>query len=151
MLTTNCRAANDLDFKAVTQGRGSLGRNLAVALTAGMVVGGIAYAFSRSWWIAVTAGVGLFAISVYSNLMFFRRVRRYEFPRTDSKAVEILEVSADRILDVEPVGDNAPAFCFFVVYTMGDDLYHGSVLVLMMTSLLILIIKKSMLLSNDPR
>ena len=60
------------------------------------------------------AGVGLFAISVYSNLMFFRKVRRYEALRTDSKAVEMFEVSADRILDVEPVGDNGPAFCFFV-------------------------------------
>src|SRR5215831_6406713 len=115
MLTINCRAANDLDLKAMTQGHGALGRNLAtISIPAGIGVGGIAYALSRSCSIAVAAGVGLFAISLYSNLTFFRKVRRCEFLKTDSKAVEVLEVSADRVLDVEPVGDNAPALCFFV-------------------------------------
>jgi hypothetical protein len=115
MLTISRRAANDLDLRAMTQGRGALGRNLAtISVPAGIVVFGIAYAFSRSWWIAVAAGVGLFAISLYSNLIFFRKVRRGELLRTQSRAVEVLEVSADRVLNVEPVGDNAPAYCFFV-------------------------------------
>jgi hypothetical protein len=115
MLAIRHRAANDLDLRAVTQGRGTLQRNVAtLSAPAGIVVGGIAYAFSRSWWIAVAAGVGLFGLSLCSNLMFFRRVRRCESLRADSTAVEVLEVSANRVLDVEVVGDNEPAFCFFV-------------------------------------
>jgi hypothetical protein len=115
MLAISHRAANDLDLRAVTQGRGTLQRNVAtLSAPAGIVVGGIAYAFSRSWWIAVAAGVGLFGLSLCSNLMFFRRVRHCESLRADSTAVEVLEVSANRVLDVEVVGDNEPAFCFFV-------------------------------------
>lgn len=115
MLTIEFRAANDLDIRAMTEGRGALGRNLAtISLPAGIVAGGIAYAFSRSWWFAAAAGIGLFAISTYSNIVFFRKVRRWEFRRTDSKAVKVLEVVADRVLDVEPIGDDAPALCFFM-------------------------------------
>jgi hypothetical protein len=65
----------------------------------------------------------------------------------------VLEIVASAILAGPQTASNHSRLYFpdGYVYTMGDDRYHGSVLVLMMTSLLILIIKKSALLSNDPR
>ena len=65
----------------------------------------------------------------------------------------ILEIFASTILAGAQTASDHSRLYFpdGYVYTMGDDLYHGSVLVLMMTSLLILTIKKSAILSNDPR
>jgi hypothetical protein len=115
LLNIKYRAANDLDLRTIRQGRGSFGRNVAtVSLPFGIVACAVVYVIWHSWWSASAVGIGLFAASAYSNLAFFRNIKRWEFLRTDSKAVEVLEVSADRVLDVEPVGDNAPALCFFV-------------------------------------
>ena len=65
----------------------------------------------------------------------------------------VLEIVASTILAGAQTASDHSRLYFpdGYVYTMGDDLYHGSVLVLMMTSLLILTIKKSAILSNDPR
>jgi hypothetical protein len=115
MLTINYRAANDVDLLTIRQGRGSLGRNLTtVSVPIGIFTFGLVYAIWHSWWSAGAVGIGLFTASVYSNLAYFRKIELGEFLKTDSKAVEVLEVSADRVLDIEPVGDNGPALCFFV-------------------------------------
>jgi uncharacterized membrane protein len=108
----------DRDFKAMTKGRGSLGRNvLIVAPAMGAVIFAVAYAVSRSVIVAAAVGGGLCAASVISNVLFFREVRRRESRKNDSHSVEVTEVEATRVVDVEHLGSHGPAFCFFV----GDD------------------------------
>jgi len=114
MITVRYRAANDLDLKALTEGRGSLVRNLVTAsLPAAAIAFGVAYLIWRSLRAASVVAVSLFAASLISNISFFRKVRRRSLT-ADTAAVEVFEVSADRVLDIEPLGDNAPALCFFV-------------------------------------
>jgi hypothetical protein len=65
----------------------------------------------------VTAGAVatlLLLTSLISNIRFFSNVRRRLDLTKDTNAVELFEVSASQVLDLEALGDNAPAFCFFV-------------------------------------
>ena len=109
------RAANDLDIKALAHERGSLGRNIATVSLPGVVIAfGTVYAMWRS---AVTASIiaaCLFLASLLSNIRFFRNVKRRESFKKDANAVEVFEVSASNVLDLEPIGDDCPALCFFV-------------------------------------
>lgn len=115
MLTIDHRAATDHDLSALTKGRGSLGRNLVtVSLPVSAVVFAIVLAIWRSVPVAATLGVAIFLASLLSNVFFFRKIQRRAPLQTDPNAIEVLDVSAPRVLDIEPVGDNAPAFCFFV-------------------------------------
>jgi hypothetical protein len=109
------RAANDLDLKAFTKGRRSLGRNLlAVVLPGSLVLTGGVYFLWRSLLAASVAGVGVFLASAFSNIRFFRNVNRRESVKTNASAVEVFEVSASRVLDIDFIGDDGPALCFFV-------------------------------------
>lgn len=115
MITIHYRAANDLDLKASTEGRGSLVHNLATAsLPAAALALGIVYMIWRSALAAGVVAIGLFVASLLSNIFFFRKVRRRSLLKEDGTAVEVFEASADRVLDIEPLGDNAAALCFFV-------------------------------------
>ena len=115
MMTTRRRAANDLDLRSLTRGRGSLARNLAtVSLPAAAIVFGFVYWRWRSLRAAAVTASVLFLLSLLSNVLFFRKVRRRENLKRDENAVETLDVSTSSVLDLEPVGDNAPAFCVFV-------------------------------------
>jgi hypothetical protein len=69
--------------------------------------------FGAPCWLSAIA-IGLFLASLISNIRYFRYVKRRENLKKDASAVEGLEVSASRVLDLEPMGDNAPALCFFV-------------------------------------
>lgn len=115
MMTAYHRAADDVDLKALTHERGSLWRNLATAsLPVAALTFGIVYAVWRS---ALTAGIiatGLFLASVLSNIRFFRHVKHRENQKKDANAVEVFEISASHVFDIEPLGDNAPALCFFL-------------------------------------
>jgi len=114
MISIHHRAADDLDLEALTEGRGSLLRNVVTASLPGTaIVFGIVYLIWRSVMAAAVVGVGLFAGSLVSNIRFFRKVRLRQSLKADSTAVEVWEVSAQRVLDIEPLGDNAPALCFF--------------------------------------
>jgi len=114
MITIYHRAADDLDLKALTEGRGSLLRNVVTAsLPGAAIVFGIVDLIWHSVMAAAVVAVGLFAGCLVSNIRFFRKVRRRQSLKADSTAVEVWEVSAQRVLDIEPIGDNAPAFCFF--------------------------------------
>lgn len=115
MLRTSYRAASERDFKAVTKGRGSLGRNLLVIaplMTA--VLFTLAYAFSHSVPVAGLVAGGILAASIASNLRFFRELTRRRQMVGNPHAVEVTEVTATRIMDIEPLGSHGPAFCFFV-------------------------------------
>lgn len=114
MITIYCRAADDHDLKALTKGRGSLIRNVAtVSLPGAAVVFAGIYLIWHSVVAAAVVAVSLFAGSVVSNIRFFRKVRLWQSKKADNTAVEVWEVSAQRVLDIEPLGDNAPALCFF--------------------------------------
>lgn len=107
------RAANDFDLTALTRGRGSLIRNLLnVSLPVATVLFGVVYLKWRSVRIAGGIAAGLFIASLVSNVRFFRTSGNRR--RQMEGAVETMEVSATRILEIEFVGDQGPALCFFV-------------------------------------
>jgi hypothetical protein len=65
----------------------------------------------------VAAGLiaGIFlAASLISNLRFFKEIQRRQMLMRDSGAVEVIEVEASRVLDIEPLGSHGPALCFFM-------------------------------------
>jgi hypothetical protein len=115
MIKTYYRAAVDLDLKALAGEAGSLGRNLILySLPVASLLFVAVYLIWHSVWAAAGIGAGLFIASLISNLSFFREMKRREGLKADAKAVETLEVSASRVLDLEFVGDHGPAYCFFV-------------------------------------
>jgi hypothetical protein len=109
------RAATELDLKGMARGRGSLVSNLFVAtlpITAILFV--FVYFLSRSMLASGAVAGAFFAASLYSNGRFFREVRRRNRLQTDPDAVEVLEVDASQVLDIEHLGSHGPAYCFFV-------------------------------------
>lgn len=54
-----------------------------------------------------------FVGSVISNVRFFRKVHAREASKVDVAAVEVLDVEASRVLDIDHVGDHGSAYCFF--------------------------------------
>ncbi|HYL83200.1 MAG TPA: hypothetical protein VE263_03120 [Candidatus Angelobacter sp.] len=115
MLKIYSRAASDRDLKAMKRAGGSLGRNLITATlpVAALLFGGVYWKW-RSVFAATLVAVGVLLASALSNVRFFREARRRENQKANSNAVEVLEVTASRVIDIEPMGDNGPAFCFFV-------------------------------------
>lgn len=115
MLKIYNRAASDLELKAMNRSGYSLGRNLITASlpVAVALFGGIYWKW-RSVLAASLVAVGFFTASALSNVRFFREAKRRERLKADLNAVEVLEVSASRVLDIEPIGDHGPALCFFV-------------------------------------
>ena len=99
----------------MTRGKGSLGRNLLLAaFPVALFVFALVYVVWRSLIAASIVGVLAFAASALSNVRFFRDVRRRQESRADSEAVEVTEVEASRVLDIEPLGSHGPAWVFFV-------------------------------------
>ncbi len=108
------RAATDEDFKTVAQSRGSLRSNFVlVTIPLTILILAVTYFLFRSAWAAGILGGAFFASSVWSNLSFFREMKRREAASADPKAVEVMEVEADRVADVEHLGSHGPAYCFF--------------------------------------
>ena len=115
MIRTYQRGANNLDLAALTRGRSSLVRNLlTVSLPLAAVLFGVAYLKWRSTRVAAGIAGGVFMASFVSNVRFFRTRKRRERQKANAKAVETLEVLASRVLDIAFVGDQGPAYCFFV-------------------------------------
>jgi len=115
MLKTYSRAADDQDLKASAQGQVSLRRNILLTLVpVCALVFGVVYLIWRSVWAAGAASMVLFAASSYSNMSFFREMKRRQAQKADADAIEVLEVSASGVVDIEFIGDNGPALCFFV-------------------------------------
>lgn len=114
MFHTSYRAANAADLGAMIESRGSLAGNLLrVSLPISAFLFAIVYAISRSILIsALIAGVLILASAV-SNFRFFKEVRRRQELTSDPQAVEVIEVHATSVLDIEPMGSHSPAFCFF--------------------------------------
>jgi hypothetical protein len=109
------RAIDDADLKEMKKGHGSLFRNLLkVTLPIFLVLFVVFYLVFKSLLAAATIS-GLFLIaSMLSNIRFFREVRRRETSKGDEQAVQVMEVEAFRVFDIEHLGSHGPAYCFFV-------------------------------------
>lgn len=115
MLSTYRRPVDDLDLKSLTHEKGSFQRNVVTrTIPVTVIVFGVVYMLRRSILIAGAVAAALLVGSLTSNFRFFRYVKRRKSQKQDAAAVEVLEVSASNVLEVEPLGDNAPAYCFFV-------------------------------------
>lgn len=114
MIRISYRAANELDLKVMGRFRGSLISNLlmiSLPLSA-LLLGGV-YVLSRSILISGLISGGFLVTSTVSNMRFFKEVRRRQRLLGDTHAVEVIEIEASRVLDIEPLGDHGPALCFF--------------------------------------
>jgi hypothetical protein len=107
-------SADDRDFKAITRDKGSLGRNLfLVCVPAALFLFALVYVVWRSLVAALVVGVLTFGASAWSNIRFFATVRRREGLRVDTQSVEVTEVQASRVFEIEPLGSHGPAWVFF--------------------------------------
>jgi hypothetical protein len=114
MLRTFQTSVDERDLRAMTRGKGSVGRNLLlVSLPAALFLCGVVYAVWRSSVAACIVAVFAFAASAWSNARFFSSVRRRQQSRAGAGAVQVTEVEASRVLDLEPLGSHGPALVFF--------------------------------------
>lgn len=70
--------------------------------------------------VAPTISGGFLVASALSNIRFFKEIKRKQRLLGDAQAVEVIEVEA--VLDIEPLGDNGPALCFFTAGTKAPAL-----------------------------
>lgn len=108
------RAAEPDDLKALTEGRGSPVQNiLTITLPIGVLLWLGIYWSARSVGLALVVAGAFVLGSVWSNARFFRMVGARARPGTDRSTVEVMEVEALRVLDIEHLGSHGPAYCFF--------------------------------------
>jgi len=90
--------------------RNILTTTLPISVVAFVVI----YGVSRSVWIAGVIAAVLMVGSIVSNVRFFRRVadRRIQ-QQSGTLAVEVIDVKASRVFDIEPLGSHGPALVFF--------------------------------------
>jgi hypothetical protein len=114
MIRVSHRATNDSDLTALTKGAGSLVRNLlVVTVPLTLVIFAGVFWLSKSTIVAAVVAGLLMIGSTVSNVRFFRDVRGRERTKDDPTAVEVIEVEAFRVLDIEHLGSHGPAYCFF--------------------------------------
>jgi hypothetical protein len=107
-------SVDDRDSSAMTRGKGSLGRNLLlISLPAALLLFAVVYAVWRSSLAASIVAAFAFAASAWSNARFFNCVRRRQQSRGGAGVVQVTEVEASRVLDIEPLGSHGPALVFF--------------------------------------
>lgn len=118
MIRTSYRAADELDLKAMGRSRGSIISNLfTVSLPLCALLFAGVYVLSRSIVAAGLISGGFLVASAVSNIRFFKEIKMRQRLLENAQAVEVIEVEVSRVLDIEPLGDNGPALCFF---TAGD-------------------------------
>ena len=98
----------------MSRSRGSFVSNLfSVSLPLSVLLFAVVYVISRSILTAGLIAGGFLVASAVSNMRFFKEMMRRQRLLGDAQAVEVIEVEASRVLDIEPLGDNGPALCFF--------------------------------------
>ncbi len=113
MIRTSYRSANELDLKAMGHSRGSLVNNLfLVSLPLSAVLFAVVFVVSRSIVAAGLISGGLLVASAVSNVRFFKEYKRRQRLCEDPQSVEVIEVEASRVIDVEHLGSHGPAVCF---------------------------------------
>jgi len=114
MIRTFQTSVDDRDLRAMTRGKGSLGRNLLlVCFPAALFLFALVYVIWRSLTAASVVGVLALVASAWSNASFFTDGRRRQGAGADGQAVEVTEVHASRVFDIEPLGSHGPAWVFF--------------------------------------
>jgi hypothetical protein len=114
MVRSYRRAADAADLKAMTQGKGSLGRNVVmVTLPMGFALFLGMYWLTRSYVAALVVASVVASASIWSNVRFFRTVGERGGPGSEQSTVDVMEVEATRVLDIEHLGSHGPAYCFF--------------------------------------
>jgi len=115
LIRTFHTSADDRDLKAMTRGKGSLGRNLfLVSFPVALFLFALVYVVSRRSLIAASVVAALaFVASAWSNISFFSDVRRRKKSRANGHAVQVTEIHASRVMDIEPLGSHSPAWIFF--------------------------------------
>lgn len=114
MIKTYHRAPTELEIEIGGTTRKSLMQNLiTVTLPVSGLIFAVTFLIRRSVFLAAAAAGCLFLASLSSSLVAFRKTQRHRGMLGDTEAVEVLEVSADSVIDIEPVGDDGPAYCFF--------------------------------------
>ena len=112
MLKILKRAVNPKDLRAATKGRKSLTSNLLLgALPVSTVLFGAVYFVTRSLLFAGSLSGALLLASAVSNVGFFRNIARRR--DSDSDEVEVIEVRAEGVTEVEHHGSHGPAWVFF--------------------------------------
>ena len=86
---------------------------LIVSLPLAALIFAGAYVLWRSILAASLISGGFLVASLVSNVRFFKEIKRRQRLLGDAQAVEVIEIEASRVLDIEPLGDNGPALCFF--------------------------------------
>lgn len=66
-------------------------------------------------WLAIVVASMFLLGSIWSNTRFFKAVGEREQSGSNPPTVEVIEVEATRVLDIEHLGSHGPAYCFFVV------------------------------------
>ena len=115
MIRTSLVDADERDFQAMAPSGSSPARNiLTTTLPISVVAFVVIYGVSRSVWIAGVIAAVLMVGSIVSNVRFFRRVadRRIQ-QQSGTLAVEVIDVKASRVFDIEPLGSHGPALVFF--------------------------------------
>jgi hypothetical protein len=115
MIRTSVVDADERDLQAMVPPGSSPARNIALTTVPLSVVAFLViYAVSRSAWIAGALAAVLMVGSIVSNVRFFRKVagRRIE-QQSGKPAVEVIDIEAFRVFDIEPLGSHGPAFVFF--------------------------------------
>jgi hypothetical protein len=116
MIRSYRRAADAEDLEAMTEGKGSPVRNiLTVTFPIGVLLWLGTYWLVRSVWPALVVAGAFVLGSVWSNARFFKTVEARAKPGTDRSTIEVMEVEATRVLDIEHLGSHGPAYCFFTV------------------------------------
>ena len=114
MIRSYRRAADAADLKAMTQGKGSLVRNVVmVTLPMGFALFLGMYWLTRSYLAALVVASVVVSASIWSNVRFFRTVGERGRPGSEQSTVDVMEVEATRVLDIEHLGSHGPAYCFF--------------------------------------
>ena len=114
MIRTFQTTADPRDFRAMVRGKGTLRSNLLfVLLPVALAVFGLVYAIWRSPIAASAAAVALFAAGAWSNVCFFSKVNRRRSSAETTTAVDVIEVQASRVLEIEHLGSHGPAWIFF--------------------------------------
>ena len=112
MIRTSLVDADERDFQAMAPPGRSPARNiLFTTMPLSVVAFLVLYGVSRSLWIAALIAAALMVASIVSNVRFSRKVAGRR--TAQQLAVEVLDVEASRVFDIEPLGSHGPAFVFF--------------------------------------
>ena len=123
MLTPHYRKAAKEDVPDPSRGPSAL---LSRILTSFLVLGcgsfALFYVITKSFIAAGLVSGALLALSTHSIIGYHRDIKRRERRLAEPDAIEVIEVRAPRVVDVEAPGSTGPALCF--------ELADGQVLLL---------------------